>query len=151
MTPRIAAALAAAALTLGACGTSEEETFRKDKLRPAQAQLERQKSQISAQLQFARLGRTSDADAVAMLVEQLRKMVDAMGRLSTPESLEETFHTYVVAHRHLVASLQRFARLLAGHSKSALNAEAAKAQSAAGEVARARDALDAKLIAAQKN
>jgi hypothetical protein len=150
MNRALAAVLAAtAAVTLASCGPSEEETFRKEKLRPAQQQIERQKSQISAQLQVVRLGRKRDADAVGKLVDQMGAMVSAMGRLKAPESLTDTFHRYVIAHRHLVASLQRFARLLGGRSQSALNREAGKAQSAAGEVARARDALDAKLIAAK--
>lgn len=148
MTLRRSLALGAAAVVaLSGCGTSEEESFRKNDLRPAQARIERDKSQISAQLQVVRLGNKHDADVVGTLVNRLRVSVDAMARISAPSALASTFHRYVIAHRHLVASLQRFARLLAGHSQSALNREAAKAQSAAGEVARARDALDEKLVA----
>jgi hypothetical protein len=133
------------ALALAACGTDEIVQFHKDELRPAQARIEQAKSQISAQLQVVRLGRKRDSEAVAQLVSALNKDVGALAALKPPEALNDTFRRYVVAHRHLVGALRHFAELLAHHSKSALNHEATVAQSAAGEVARARDALDAKL------
>jgi ribosomal protein L16 Arg81 hydroxylase len=153
MTRRALAGLAvvAAMVAAGCGGPSAEEQFSKDKLRPAQQRIEQQKSQLSAQLQVVHLGRKRDAQVIGDMVERLRAAVNALARLKPPASLDQRFHKYVVAHRHLVAALQRFARLLAGTDESALNREADKAQNAAGEVARARDALDEKILAAMRN
>ena len=139
----VAAALAAVMLA-GCGGPSAEEEFRAD-LRPLQERIERDKAQISSQLQVARLGRADDAELVGALVERLRTDVNELGRLEAPESLGGLFREYVVAHRHLIASLERFGRLLAGDSEDALAEEADKTQSASGEVARSRAALDERL------
>jgi hypothetical protein len=144
--PVLGAALAAA-VALAGCGPSDEEVFRKEKLRPAQARIETSKSQISAQLQVVRLGRKRDARAVGQLVDGLGRNVNALAALKPPDSLKDAFRRYVIAHRHLVDSLRRFATLLGRTSQSKLNREASVAQSAAGEIARARDALDDLLIA----
>ena len=55
------------------------------------------------------------------------------------------FDRYKLAHAHLVGALRRFATALGGHSQQRLNQAGADAQAAAGEIARARDALDAVL------
>jgi hypothetical protein len=134
-------ALLLAGLSAAGCGPSEEATFRKDKLRPAQQRIERDKSQIAAQLRVVRLGRARDAKIVGQQVEALAASVAAMEALKAPGSVKSQVAHFGVAHNHLVASLRRFAAALGHRSKSRLNSEAAKAQSAAGEVARARNAL----------
>jgi hypothetical protein len=150
MIRRLSAALAVAAAMAGCGGPGAEESFIKDHLRPIQLLVEQEKAQLSAQLQVVRLGRERDAATIGSLVDQLERSVNTMGHLSAPASLESLFHRYVIAHRHLVAALRRFGRLLAGHSESALNREADSAQRAAGEIARARDALDERISAALK-
>jgi hypothetical protein len=150
MTRRLIAGLAVAAAMAGCGGPGPEESFTKQKLRPVQQRIEQEKAELSAQLQVVRLGRGRDAATIGALVDRLERSVNAMGNLSAPSSLESLFHRYVIAHRHLIAALRRFGRLLAGHSESALNREAGNAQQAAGEIARARDALDARISAALK-
>jgi hypothetical protein len=150
MSRRALAALVAVAAMAGCGGPSAEETFATKRLQPVQQRIERQKAELSAQLRVVRLGRERDARATGAMVERLRALVNELARLEPPASLEALLHRYVIAHRHLVAALQRYAGLLAGHSKSALNREADSVQSAAGEVARARDALDERIVAAKR-
>jgi hypothetical protein len=134
---------------LAGCGPSAEETFRKEHLRPVQLRIDAAKSQLSTELQTARLGRKRDARAMGALVSTLAARVRELAALKPPGSLRDLFRRYVLAHRHLVAALRRFATLLGGHDERALNGEADAAQAAAGEIARARDALDAKLVASR--
>jgi hypothetical protein len=125
-------------------GANSEKTFRHE-LRAVQIRIESAKSNVSSQLQVARLGRRRDASEVSALVDALSEGVDQLAALKPPDSLRAPLRRYVTAYRHLVESLRRFARLLAGHDRRALEREGQVAQTAAGEIARARDALDAKL------
>lgn len=134
-----------AAVGLAGCGPSAEERFRDKQLAPVQRLVEQDKAQISGRLNVARMGHKADAKAVATLVAQLDRGVARMASLSPPASVAPAFHRYVVANRSLVASLRRFAVRLGGHSRAKLDQQASAAQQAAGDIARARDALYAQL------
>lgn len=145
----LALGLAILVLTATGCGTSEEARFRTESLRPVVERIEKDKAQLSAQLQVARLGSGPDSRVIGELVSRLSGSVDLLAGLPAPESLTGEFSAYVKAHRRLVRELRQFAELLGGDSEKALNRQATAAQSAAGEIARARNALDAKLVAAK--
>lgn len=143
LTPALVAAAAAVALT--GCGPSAEVRFRDKQLAPVQQRIEHDKAQLSGRLNVARMGHKADARAVAALVAQLDHGVAQMARLSPPASIAPAFRRYVGANRSLVVALRRFAVRLGGHSETRLNEQADAAQKAAGEIARARDALYAQL------
>jgi hypothetical protein len=136
-----AAAALAALSAIGCGGPSEEEKFRKDKLRPAQQQIERAKSQVAAQLRVVHLGRKRDAELIGRQVDALSVAIDRMRALKPPESVASEFVAFGGANARLVGTLRGFARALGGRSKARLDRAAARAQAAAGEVARARNAL----------
>ena len=144
---RLLAAAASTALALAAtgCGPSAEVRFRDRQLGPVQRRIEQDKAQISGQLQVARLGHGRDARAVGQLVGVLGRSVEQLAALKAPGSVAPAFRRYVAANRRLVVSLQRFAVRLGGHSRTTLDRQAAAAQAAAGEIARARDTLYALL------
>lgn len=142
----VALALCIGVLPVAGCGgPSAEARFRTEHLVPAQQRIEAQKSRLATDLQVVHLGRQRDARVISHEVNALAAAVRKMDILEPPKSVASAFQRYKVANAHLVKALHTFAVALGGHSNAALNRAGAEAQAAAGEIARARDALDALL------
>jgi hypothetical protein len=143
---RTAAALVLAlSLALTACGQSAEESFRTHDLRPLQKKLELRQSELAVVLQSAHPGRRRDARAVARAVVAVAGTAHAVAALRPPSSVEDSFVRYTAANSRLVEALRRFAREMRGSDEARLGVASDAARTAAGEVRRAQDALEAAL------
>lgn len=143
---RRAATAAVLAVLAAGCGRSEGETFRADKLKPAERRLEASQARVVATLRVVRPRRAAEAAALRRDVTRLEGETERVALLRPPGGARPVFERYVRALRRVTAQLRTFEAALRRGDAEELSALTQSVAAAVGSAQREREELERVLL-----